>query len=262
MAPQTAKLVNPLCQQGDHRLCAHKTGASAHLISRKREPKALLGACECHSNCPVGGQADVPDRQWFAECTCPGSDGMRDIDVRVRRETEERKTRDAEVLQDLNIRPGQTAGEIQQQLVAAYQTHGYEPPSDFSRWSRFIAAGNGRRGTRAFRLIVEGVSGLRAARRWTPKPTAAEPVARATELADDDEDAQNRSELRKLGRATAAYGLVATAAALGAYFARGIPSIALAVVAALFAAITAWMVLWYAGISILIRISRNAERSR
>jgi hypothetical protein len=147
--------------------------------------------------------------------------------------------------------------------LAAYQAHGYEPPSDFSRWSRFIAAGTARRGTRAVRLVGEAVGGLRAARRWTPEFTDQDfpapdrrprPVAR--------QEARNKAELRRLGLAAAGYGAVAGAAAAGAYRTNGAARVVLAVVAAFFATAAAWVTLWYIGIDILLQIARNIDRRR
>lgn len=186
---------------------------------------------------------------------------MRDIELRVRRESEGRKAQNAEVLRDVTFERGQSPEKVQETLLAAYQAHGYEPPSDFSRWSRFIAAGTARRGTRTPRMLFEAVSGLRALRRWTPGPAADEPPPAPARSSDDDQDAHNRSEVRKLGRATAVYGFVAAATATGAYLTSGVLSVLLAVVAALFAAITAWMVFWYVGLSTLTRV-RPERRPR
>jgi hypothetical protein len=53
-------------------------------------------------------------------------------------------------------------------LRSASAAHDLPFTSDFSRMSRFIAAGQARRGTRTIRLLAETVSGLRAARRRGP----------------------------------------------------------------------------------------------
>lgn len=185
---------------------------------------------------------------------------MRDIHIGVHAEAERRKARNAEVIRDVNIGRGQSAAEIQQQILSAYEAHGYEPASDFSRWSRFIAAGTARRGTRTARLLIETVAGIRAARRWHPAPSPAQDPPRTEQHSDSDDETHNRSELRRLGRATAAYGLVAAAFAAAAYFTSGILSTVLAVIAGLFAAITAWMVLWYVGLSILSGVARSASQ--
>ena len=47
---------------------------------------------------------------------------------------------------DIDIGVGKSAVEIQRRILAAYQANGYEPPSDYSRWSRFLSAGTGRQG--------------------------------------------------------------------------------------------------------------------
>jgi hypothetical protein len=67
-----------------------------------------------------------------------------------------------EVFQDVDIGKGKSADQIRTAILAAYADHGHEPPSDFSWWSRFIAAGTGRRGTRSIRLVRELFNGLRA----------------------------------------------------------------------------------------------------
>ena len=107
------------------------------LLARNRRTMALLCDCSCHLSCPVGPAREVPNEVWTTRCTCTGSDHLRDIEARVIAVSEARKARDSEILRDLKIEPGQSAEDIQRQIVAAYHAHGYEPPSDFSRWSRF-----------------------------------------------------------------------------------------------------------------------------
>lgn len=167
-----------MCQFGEHESCGHKFGSSMSLFGRNRQEMALLCNCSCHASCPMGPAGEVASDEWTTRCTCSGSDDLRDIEAQVRADSEVRKAMDAEVLRDVKIEPGQSAEDIQQQILAAYQAHGYEPPSDFSRWSRLIAAGTARRGTRTVRLLIETVSGLRAARRWW--------VDQRDDSADDD----------------------------------------------------------------------------
>ena len=158
-------MIAQMCGLGDHDICAHKFGVEGSLFTRK-SPRALLCGCCCHSSCPLWPARKVPTDEWTNRCRCCGSAGLREIEAEVNAESEERNARDSEVFRDLKIEPRQSAEAIQQQILAAYRAHGYEPSSDFSRWSRFIAAGQARRGTRTLRLFIEAVSGLRAARRW------------------------------------------------------------------------------------------------
>jgi hypothetical protein len=261
MGRKIPAVINRLCQYGSHETCSHKFGAGMSLTGRNRQPMALLCTCSCHDSCPLGGQRKVPNQEWLDGCTCPGSQRMRDIEQRVDQETEARKARDAEVLRDVQVGRGRSAEEIQQEILVAYQAHGYEPPSDFSRWSRFIAAGTARRGTRTVRLVGEAVSGVRAARRWTPESTDQDfPVPDRRPRPVARQEARNKAELRKLGLAAAGYGAVAGAAVAGAYCTSGTAHVALAAVAALFAAIAAWVTLWYIGIDILVHIARNIDR--
>jgi hypothetical protein len=252
-----------VCQHGDHQNCSHKFGAGMSLLGRNRQPMALLCRCSCHESCPIGRQPEVPNQEWSDACTCPGSQRLRDIEQRVRREAETRRARDAEVLRDVTVGQGRPAEDIQLDILASYEAHGYEPPSDFSRWSRFLAAGTARRGTRTVRLLNEAVSGLHAARRWSPGlRDDQDPSLPASLPGRGGEDEHNKSELRKMGLAAAGYGAVALLAAAGAYFSNGILSVVLAVIAAFFAAIAAWVMLWYIGIDTLVRISRNADRRK
>jgi hypothetical protein len=92
---------------------------------------------------------------------------MRQIELEVERESAEQKAQQAEVLRDVDIGSGKSAEEIQREILDSYAAHGYDPPSDFSRVSRFISAGTGRRGTRTGRLAYETGTGLRAAWKWT-----------------------------------------------------------------------------------------------
>jgi hypothetical protein len=256
MGPTAPNLTNPVCQYGAHEECSHKLSERMSLLGRNRHPMALLCNCPCHEFCPVGRQRDVPNQEWLEGCTCPGSQQLRDIEHRVHQESEARRAREAEVLRNVKVGQGRSAKDIQQDILDSYEAHGYEPPSDFSRWSRFLAAGTARRGRRTVRLLNEVVSGLRAARRWSPGlPDDQEP-------GPSGEDKHNESELRKMGLAAARYGAVALVAAAGAYFSGGILSVVLAVIAAFFAAMAAWVMLWYIAIDTLIHISRNADRHK
>jgi hypothetical protein len=86
--------------------------------------------------------------------------------ARVKREADARTALQAEVFEDVDIGRGKATGQIQNEILGAYAAHEYEPPTGFSRLSRFLAAGTARRGTRTIRLAVEAVKGLRAARVW------------------------------------------------------------------------------------------------
>jgi hypothetical protein len=197
--------------------------------------------------CRVGGRSEVPDEEWLRSCTCPGSRQRREDELQVNQDTEQRVARDAEVFHDLDVGSGRTAREIQQQILDAYAACGYVAPSDFSRVSRFIAAGTGHRGTRTFRLLAEGLRGLRAAYNRIPAAPA-----------------QNERELGRMVRALlhllrpfAVHAILAAGAALGAYFASGILRVILIVLAVLLSAIIAWGVLLAVGGITLLRVLKR-----
>jgi hypothetical protein len=216
----------------------------------------------CRESCPLGGKRESPDQEWLDRCTCPGSRRVRDLRQNVGQESEARKARNAEVLRDVKVGQMRSAGEIQQKISAAYRRHIYEPPSDFSRWSRFMAAATARRGARTVRLVGEAVSGLRAARRWTPEPADQDVPVPDRRPGYAREKAREDSGLKRLSLAAAGYGAVALAATTGAYFTGGIARIVLAIIAAFFGASAAWVTLVSIGIDTFVHVIRTMERRR
>ena len=100
-----------------------------------------------------------------------------------------RTSQQAEVFRDIDIGHGKSAEQIQREILAAYQNKGYEAPTDFSRISRFVAAGTARRGTRTARSLIEIVGSIRAARRWAEDNAISE-----------DSRLHNQEELRRIRR--------------------------------------------------------------
>jgi hypothetical protein len=74
---------------------------------------------------------------------------------------------------------------IQRRILDAYAAHGYETETDYSRTSRFLAAGSARKATRTARLLIESASALTAAKRWV---TALGSQHHTEHVDDDDED--------------------------------------------------------------------------
>lgn len=235
-------------------------------IGKKRGPGVALCGCQCHSHCALARRSFVPQADWESLCSCAGTDLLRSVLQQTEAEHEERRRRTAEVFHDVDVGRGRSAGEIQQQILAAYAAHGYEPPSDHSRLSRFIAASTGRRGTRTIRLLVEALRGLRAARKWTPPaPDEADGARRRFRRHQESEEsieARNKRELRGAFRALAVCAILAVGAALGAYFASGIFQVILIVLAILLSAIAAWGGLWTLVASILVGIDRRSSHHR
>ncbi|MCW2548683.1 MAG: hypothetical protein JWN96_3143 [Mycobacterium sp.] len=135
---------------------------------------------------------------------------------------EDQKRRTQAAMKDADLRPGDSPDVIQGKLRAAAAAHDVATGSDFSRLSRFFAAGLGKRGTRTVRLLVESGRGLRAARRLGP------PLARESE---------NGREIHGMRRALAAIWAAAAAAFVAARIASGGPRVAIATVAGFLAAL-------------------------
>ena len=196
--------------------------------------------------CPIGNQSEVADEEWLQGCTCPGGNSTREIALRVQEEADLRKSQLEEVLRDIDIGQGKPATQIQREILAAYEDKGYEAPSDFSRISRFVAAGTGRRGTRTARLLIEMAEGLRAAGRWLQDSAL-----------PDDNGRQNQKELGRIRISAAAFTALAASAAVGAYFTRGVIRFGFVVLSTLLAALGAWGGLWAWAIGLIIRPRRG-----
>jgi hypothetical protein len=199
--------------------------------------------------CPVGNRSEVADEEWLQGCTCLGSNSPREIALRVKNEADLRKSQLEEVLRDIDVGRGKSAIQIQREILTAYEDKGYEAPSDFSRISRFVAAGTGRRGTRTARLLIELAESVRAAGRW------------AEESAVPDDHEQNQTELGRIHRSVAAFTALAVSAAVGAYFTRGFIRFGFVVTATLLAALGAWGGLWAWAIGLITQPRRSARDS-
>jgi hypothetical protein len=235
---------------GLHSSCPHKTAGGAHLLGRRKGSFALLCNCRCHSMCPIGNQSEVADEEWLQGCTCLGSNSPREIALRVKKEADLRQSQLEEVLRDIDIGQGKPATQIQREILAGYEDKGYEAPSDFSRVSRFVAAGTGRRGTRTPRLLIEMAESLRAAGRW----------AEGSAIPDDNGQ-RNEKELGRIRRSAGAFTALAASAAVGAYFTRGFIRIGFAVLSTLLAALGAWVGLWAWAIGLIAQPRRSARDS-
>src|SRR5436190_205772 len=126
MAQHGASQTSSWCEAGDHNECPHKYGSGLHFFRRgpKREV-AILCSCGCHSSCAIAGSGEVPKEQWANACTCPGSSAMRETEARVQRDIDARQARLDEVFRDVEIGRGKSPEEIQREILAAYETHGY-----------------------------------------------------------------------------------------------------------------------------------------
>jgi hypothetical protein len=229
------------CQNEMHASCPHKVGGGARIFRRTTGSVALLCNCICHSACPVANRREVTDEVWAQECTCPGSDFLREIQKQVREETDLRKSQRQEVMRDMDFGHGKSAQQVQGEILAVYAVKGYEAPSDFSRISRFAAANTARRGTRTVRLLIEIVAGLRAARGWAERNIP------------EKDDPGNQKELGRMRRSTGALTALAIATAAGAYFTKGPIRLSLVVLSTLLGLLAAWVGLWAAAIGSVVR---------
>lgn len=154
------------CSEGAHPECAHAWGFTVSLFGKSRAvPRRTLCACTCHSGCPLAGEDVVPASRWDGECICPGADEQRRV---LHEHDAERDARDSQtraVFRDVHPGRGKSAPQIQAKVLAAHESHGVEPTSDYARLSRFLAAGTARRGRR-IKLTKEAALGLRDAKRW------------------------------------------------------------------------------------------------
>lgn len=224
-------------------------GAGVHLLRRKNKAFTILCTCSCHRSCPVGDRREVPGGEWLTGCTCGGSGDLKEIELRARQESDARKARSAEVLRDVDFGRRRSASEIQREILSAYEARGYEPRTDFSRLSRFIAAGTGRRGTRTVRSLVETARALRAATKWVADTSKEHP--------NPDEASFNAKDRPTIRRAFAMYTGLAAGAAAGAFFTNGMARAILVLLAFLLVAVAAWVGLWALVIGVLSRISRG-----
>jgi hypothetical protein len=238
------------CQMGLHSLCPHKTAGGAHLLGRRKGSFALLCNCRCHGMCPIGNQSEVADEEWLQGCTRLGSNSPREIALRVKKEADLRKYQQDEVFCDIDFGQGKPATQIQREILAAYEDKGYEAPSDFSRISRFVAAGTARRGTRTARLLIEMVESLHAAGRWAEESAA-----------PGDNGRQNQKELGRIRRSAAAFTALTASAAVGAYFTRGFIRLGVVVLSTLLATMGAWVGLWAWAIGLITRPRGSARDS-
>ena len=158
MAP--APTLSFFCESADHHDCAHKFGVSASL--RGRKSRAMLCACECHASCPLRDLREVPEEEWEASCTCPGSAAGRVRDHEVHAKIADAQARHREVMSSIDLGSGKPPEQIQALILSAYAQRGWEPPSDFERLSRIISAGTARR-ARGFRVAVELGKTIRSA---------------------------------------------------------------------------------------------------
>jgi hypothetical protein len=143
----------------------------------------------------------VGPERWEQACTCAGSIALREREAIVAARVEGEKTRTQTALREADIRPGDSAQTIQGKLRTAFAANDVPVHSDFSRISRFIAAGQARRGTRTVRLVAESARGLRAAARLGPLPAR---------------DSENGRELHRIHRSLGILCTAATAAFVAA----------------------------------------------
>jgi hypothetical protein len=221
-----------------HASCPHKVGGGVRLF-RGKGALALLCDCNCHSACPLAKRHQVADEEWVQECTCSGADSLREIHDRVREEADLRASQQEEVLRDIDLGHRKSPEQIQREILAAYSAKGYVAPSDFSRISRFAAAGSARRGTRTVRLLAETVGSLRAARQW------------AEENIPENGHADNEKELGRMRRSAGTLSALALAAAVGARFTRGFLRLGLVFLSVLLGALAAWVGLWVSTIGLI-----------
>jgi hypothetical protein len=192
----------------------------------------------------------VTDEEWVQECTCSGSNSLREIHSRVKGEADLRKSQQKEIFLDIDLGHGKSPEQIQSEILAAYDAKGYEAPSDFSRISRFAAANTARRGTRTIRLIREIVGSLRSARSWAEK-----------NIPESEHYPDNEKELGRMRRTAGTWAALATTAALGAYFARGFIRLGFILLSLLLGALAAWIGMWASTIGLITSSRRSGGDS-
>jgi hypothetical protein len=169
--------------------------------------------------------------------------------TRVRNEADEHRARMAEVMQGVDIGEGKPADQIQADILAAYAARGYEPPTDFSWWSRVLAAGTGRRGTRTVRLAAEAARGLGAARERLADASTTDSLSETDRL-------HNEKELRGMRRGVGVFVALAVSAAVGAHLTKGTVRAVLVGLSGGLVMLAAWVALWA---SLLGSIRRTSE---
>jgi hypothetical protein len=239
-----------LCQIESHSSCPHKIAGGMHLLRRRKGAFALLCNCGCHSTCPVGDRSEVAEEEWLRGCTCPGSDSSREIALRVKKEIDLRKSQHAEVFRDIDIGHRKSAEQIQREILAAYESKGYEAPTDFSRISRFVAAGSARRGTRTARFLIEMVGSIRAMRRWG-----------GNRAIPEDNRLHIQKELGRMRISAGVFTTLAVAAAVGSFFTRGFVRFGLIVLSILLSGMAAWVGLWASALGSITPLRCSAHDS-
>jgi hypothetical protein len=140
------------CESDDHEDCAHKFGVAASV--RGTNSRAMLCACECHASCPLGELREIPEEEWEATCTCPGSAAGRVGNRQVRAKIASAQERHREVMSSIDLGRDKTPEQIRALILDAYAQRGWEAPSDSEWLSRITSAGTARRAP-GFRVAVE-----------------------------------------------------------------------------------------------------------
>jgi hypothetical protein len=230
-----------------HASCPHNIGGGVHPFPRQNRAVATLCTCSCHGTCPIGSQREISNEEWLRECTCSGSNALRENLNQMKETADARRSQREEVFRDINFAHGKSAAQIQREILAAYDAKGYAAPTDFSRISRFAAANTARRGTRTARLLIEVVGSLHAVRRWAERNIS------------DNDHPENEAELGRMRRSAGALTALAASAALGAYFTRGFIRLGLVVIATLLAVLAAWVGLWASAVGLITPHHRSRD---
>jgi hypothetical protein len=244
------------CEGHGHDQCGHWVGAGVKVIGRKRGPSVALCGCTCHSDCPLARHSFVAEDVWETQCTCQGTDRLKASRQRAHARLEQRRAQQKAAFAEVDLSRRRSASDIQADLLAAYQSRGIDAHTDLRGTAEMMVAATSRTGTRLPRLLAVGMRSLR--RLHQDSRTAARDGLRHPAAGEE-----NKRGLRSMGAWTVLYGAVAAAFICGAWLTSGWISVALALLAAFFSLIAAWMMLWFALMSLLsmtIKASENRHR--
>ena len=235
--------VSAMCTRADHGRCPHWVGVRTFRPWRRRPAAQMpLCSCPCHAGCPLAAEPAVSREEWIERCRCPGAAVVKASFARA----DDRRRELNRIVGDVDFSDHPDAVEIEARLRAVFAEHGEQAPPGLTGWSRIIAAGKARRGTRAPRLLALGARAVGSTVRWSHEP------------ASTGRDAQNRTQFRAGYRAVGVVAAVAMGLTVAAVVASGWRRWLLSATAT-----AAWLLSGYAVslVTAVASIARSAEAS-